>query len=59
MIDFGFSDDEIYRMRAYLAKRWRQSIAQVTDAEAVAYLRIEAELAAELAERDDIVNRPE
>jgi hypothetical protein len=44
-----FTEDEIYRMRQYLAKRWRQSIPQVTEYEARAYLKVERELAEELA----------
>jgi hypothetical protein len=44
-----FTEDEIYRMRQYLAKRWRQSVSQVTDYEAKAYLQVERELAEELA----------
>ena len=43
-----FTDEEIYKMRRFLAKRWRQSIDQVTDYEARAYLRVERSLAEEL-----------
>ena len=39
-----FSDDEVDRMRAALAKRWRQSKDQVTDVEALYYLRTDAAL---------------
>lgn len=36
-----WTDDEIDRMRRYLAKKWRQSVSQVTDAEARYYLEME------------------
>lgn len=36
-----YTDEQIYKMRAYLARRWNQTIAQVTDYEARAYLDAE------------------
>ena len=45
----SYTDDEVYRMRQYLAKRWRQHVTQVTDTEARAYLDVERELEKELA----------
>ena len=40
----SYTDDEIYRMRQFLARRWNQSISQVTDAEARAYLDYDREV---------------
>jgi hypothetical protein len=36
---YEFSDKEIDRMRSHLAKQWGQNLSQVTEYEAVAYLR--------------------
>lgn len=36
-----FTEEEIYMVRSYLARRWRQSISQVTEVEAKAYLRVD------------------
>lgn len=38
---YEFSDKEIDAMRSHLAKTWGQSISQVTEYEAVHYLRLE------------------
>lgn len=38
----GFSDREIDDMRRELAKQWNQSISQVTEYEALSYLRAAA-----------------
>lgn len=37
--DSPFTDEEIDSMRRKLAKRWNQTISQVTDYEAIHYLR--------------------
>lgn len=46
----SYTADQIYRMRAWLARRWNQTIAQVTDTEAIAYLNVERDLERELTE---------
>jgi sulfur transfer protein SufE len=38
-----YTDEEIEKMRAQLAKTWRQSKSQVTDCEARFYLDLERE----------------
>ena len=45
----SYTDEQIYKMRQFLARRWRQSVTQVTDTEARAYLDIERELEKEIA----------
>ena len=40
----SYTDDQIEEMRSQLAKMWRQSKSQVTDAEARWYLDLEREL---------------
>lgn len=38
---YEFSDKEIDAMRSHLAKAWKQNLSQVTEYEAVHYLRLE------------------
>jgi hypothetical protein len=38
---YEFSDKEIDAMRSHLAKAWKQNLSQVTEYEAVHYLRSE------------------
>lgn len=42
MPQYEFSDNEIDAMRSQLAKHWGQSVSQVTEYEAVHYLREES-----------------
>ena len=56
MISDEFSEKEIIRKRRALAKSWRQKLAQVTDYEAIHYLRKDRDALLTAEEKNEITN---